>query len=211
MWTCPKCDAEVYDSVRPCWYCGTAPDGTAPPVMMPPFMRRARPVVASGVGVPRRFGLQKVMLMITGYAVMFAGMTALGAHPITFVVIAVFFTGVATAQALLFGGRDPRKASIVAGLVLCPTIILGGMVIAQAWFGEDIPFFGMCMFVFLGLIFGGPLGYMAGVFGAAVFLVQPEESKAHDDATAGHADPFAPVVEVVAEDPATEGSPNRGT
>ena len=215
MWTCPKCGADVKDSVRLCWICGTAPDGTEFPgtaPVPPPIKLPTRRVVVSVAGVPRRFGLQKVMLMTAVYAVLFAVMAALEVHPIAFVVIGVFFTGVAASQALLFGGHRPREASVVAGAVLFPAIWFTTLLIVD-WpsFLERIAEFILWYLAFLcfGCIpLGAGFGYLAGVFSAAVFLVrehEPDEKPGEglDD------DPFAPAVaEVAAEDPPTQETPD---
>ena len=194
-----------------CWICGTAPDGTefpstapVPPPIKLPTLRE----VVSAAGVPRRFGLQKVMVMTAVYAVLFAVMAALGVHPIVFVAIAVFFTGVAASQALLFGGKDPRRASMVTGLMLCPMVILGSVFVLQEWWNVYIDLRAEFTYVFLGLVFGAPLGYMAGAFSAAVFLVrecEPDKktNEGLDD------DPFAPAVaEVAPEDPTAQEAPD---
>jgi len=75
-------------------------------------------------GVPRRFGLAVLLLMVTLYSVLFASMQLLGATPVTFTVVAVLVTGVGLGQTLLFGGKYPRAASIWVGACLFPVEIL---------------------------------------------------------------------------------------
>ncbi len=72
------------------------------------------------IGVPRRFGVFLMMLMVTFYAVLFSVLTVLRATPVVFALMAFLFTGIGIGQAVLFGGRFPRAASIWAGSILVP-------------------------------------------------------------------------------------------
>ena len=72
------------------------------------------------VGVPRRFGVFIMMLMVTLYAVLFSVLKVLRASNLVFVLLALLFTGIGIGQAVLFGGRYPRAASIWIGSVLVP-------------------------------------------------------------------------------------------
>jgi hypothetical protein len=72
------------------------------------------------VGVPRRFGVFLMMLMVTFYAVLFSILTMMRATLAVFVLIALLFTGIGIGQAILFGGRFPRAASIWVGTILVP-------------------------------------------------------------------------------------------
>jgi RimJ/RimL family protein N-acetyltransferase len=126
---------------------------------------------SSAVGVPRRFGLAAVMLMMTLAAVILAILRSLDANPWVFVVVAVMFVGVAAAQVLLFGGKKPREASLLAGAVLFPLSLLGAIAFASGR-GNPIPAdadvcFGMACAVPAGIV----LGYGAGVLTAGVFLI----------------------------------------
>jgi len=130
---------------------------------MPRRPRRIRPAV----GVPRRFGVGTLVLVTTMFAVLFAAMRTYGVHPITFGAIAVFFAGVGLAQAVLFVGRSPRAASVVAGAVLTPALSLG----IGIWVDGTPPLsLAMIACVFLAIL-GAGLGYLAGGLTAGVFLV----------------------------------------
>ena len=72
------------------------------------------------VGVPRRFGVFIMMLMVTLYAVLFSILKLLRASNVVFVLLALLFTGIGIGQAVLFGGRYPRSASIWIGSILVP-------------------------------------------------------------------------------------------
>jgi hypothetical protein len=165
---------------------------------MPPEEPGARPVGESGasrriggpglaswdteaVGVPRRFGMAIMLLIMAMYAVLFATMTLLDANPTVFVMIAVLFTGVGLGQMLLFGGRYPRAASVWVGACLLPVETLGAMIY---WADNLIGYGGTG--VFLGQVtvltlfsipIGALLGYLAGGLTAGVFLLLERYAK----------------------------------
>ncbi len=72
------------------------------------------------VGVPRRFGVFIMMLIVTLYAVLFSLLKLLRANNLVFGLLALLFTGIGIGQAVLFGGRYPRSASIWMGSILVP-------------------------------------------------------------------------------------------
>jgi len=76
------------------------------------------------VGVPRRFGVFLLMLMVTLYAILFSFLRTLHASNTIFALLAVLFTGIGIGQAVLFGGRYPRAASIWIGAVMAPIEII---------------------------------------------------------------------------------------
>lgn len=175
MWICPKCKAENHDSLRMCWWCRTEPDGTEHP----------RP---KQVGVPRRFSVGTLMILIAMFGVLFAVLKMLGTHPIVFAGVAIFFGGVGAAQMFLFKSHDPRKASLVAGFVLGPVVGIGMIVIANLiannygvpYNPQQMNLAGvMCCGVGF-LLLGAPFGYIAGCLVAGIFLVR-EREKAEDE------------------------------
>jgi hypothetical protein len=112
-----------------------------------------------------------VFVMTTMYAVLFAAMRIGGAGNTLFAVVTAMVTGVGFAQAVLFGGKYPRAASVWAGAVLLPLVMivarwLGGWKVydgpgARTWIGTFIAL------VPLGML----AGYVAGLFTAGVFYV----------------------------------------
>ena len=127
------------------------------------------------VGVPRRFSLAALLLIVTCYALLFAGMQSLGATPTVFAVIAVFVTGVGVAQTLLFGGKYPRAASIWAGACLFPLEIL---VLRVGYYVSSTgvsPSFESKVGILVLMVFcipaGALLGYLSGGLAAGIFLV----------------------------------------
>ncbi|MBN1911930.1 MAG: hypothetical protein JW818_19570 [Pirellulales bacterium] len=123
-------------------------------------------------GMPRRFGLSVLFLLTTLYAFLFAGMKMAGFPPKVLWTITIFITGVGLAQAVLFGGRQPRRASAWAGAVLLPVI----GIVAAIWSSassqtssrSDLA--GMIpALIFLGPFLGAGCGYMAGTLAAGAF------------------------------------------
>ncbi len=113
------------------------------------------------IGVPRRFGVFILMLMVTMYAVLFSVLQTLRANPLVFVLLALLFTGIGIGQAVLFGGRYPRAASIGIGSILVP---IEACVFAMCQKGFPSIFSDATAFLFLLAIFlfGMPLGAIFG-------------------------------------------------
>jgi hypothetical protein len=129
------------------------------------------------VGVPRRFGMFLMMMMVTFYALLFSVLKVLGASTLVFVFIALLFTGISVGQAVLFGGRYPRAASIWIGLVLVPIELL-----AFCMFQNDFIYFGnmsvgqilaaAIAIVFVGVPLGAIFGYLFGTVTAGGFYLE---------------------------------------
>ena len=104
-----------------------------------------------------------------------------------FVTIALFFTGVGLAQVVLFKGRNPRTASIVAGVVLSPLAIIGGGIVRFNVSGDFIGESDQIGYITLSLVtyflsgFGMLLGYLAGVLIAGFFLLLNKVQTPLDD------------------------------
>ena len=150
----------------------------AQPVLIPPAPQcghAVRPIEGYDpnkvYGLTRRFSLATLMLMMAATSLLLAAMNAMR--------IPQYFTGamillcIATAvgQMFLFRGQDPRRASLVVGCVCCALLAIF-MVKAGAAVTFWHPESGEVMaIVFLGLMFGAPLGYAAGCVVAGVLLL----------------------------------------
>jgi hypothetical protein len=140
----------------------------------PPGARWDRPAA----GVPRRFGLGILLLITTMFAVLYASLQLLGAHPVVFVMVVVLFAGVGLGQMLLFGGKYPRAASIWVGLMLFPIEVA----MATLYAASQSPYGGpdpneICALVVLAVPFGAGFGYLAGGLTAGVFLLLDRYAK----------------------------------
>jgi len=137
------------------------------------------------VGVPRRFGMAVLMLLMTMYAVLFATMQMLDANPIVFTVIAILFTGVGLGQILLFGGKYPRAASVWVGACLFPVEVIVAW-IYMAHFASHRLHGGpqseeMLCFLIFSIPLGAGLGYLAGGLTAGVFFLIETLRKRRED------------------------------
>lgn len=123
------------------------------------------------VGVPRRFSMGAMMVMMALYAVVFAVMRSLDAHPAIFAVVTVFFIGVTLGQMFLFGGNKPRRASMVVGGFLLPAEVFVAYLVT--YWGDSSRtndaemLCSSCGSAFLGVF----CGYLAGTLVAGVFLL----------------------------------------
>lgn len=68
-------------------------------------------------GVPRRFSIAMLLIVTAFYSALFAALRILRAPVAVFALIAGFVTCVGVGQAVLFKGKHPRRASVVAGIL----------------------------------------------------------------------------------------------
>lgn len=152
------------------------------------------------VGIPRRFSVGVMMVFVTMYAALFAILTSLAVPPAAFLIITVFVTGVGVSQAVLFGGRRPRDASLLAGIYMWMLITLAAVPWLM-WEGtQSSDLAEIVAFNMLGSIVAGPLcGYFAGALVASIFLfIRQDCEETAADAEAASA-PEGPIVAKVVE------------
>jgi hypothetical protein len=128
-------------------------------------LRSARPKVYSA---PRRFDLATIFIVTIVYSLLFAGMSLLQFPPFVSLAVAGFITFVGIGQALLFGGKRPRTASLIVGTFI---YTLTGLVI---WISYGSRMYATSAFLFGGtfaIIGGAVLGYLAGACVGAVFML----------------------------------------
>ncbi len=114
---------------------------------------------------PRRFDLATIMTVTLAYALMFGFMRYLQTPPMLAFFIGSFITIVGASQALMFGGEDPRKASMITGGVLMPLIFLGFLVVGGFHLASAIC--GLIAWPIAGVV----CGYLAGALVGGVFLI----------------------------------------
>ncbi len=128
-------------------------------------------------GVPRRFSMAMMLGMMGVYAVLFAALRLAGAPAVVFLLVTVFFTGVAVGQALLFGGRFPRAASIWVGSVLLPLEALVCVLCLNLFWKARISIDGILCMSVIYIPLGAILGYLVGLVAAAMFCVLDWQEK----------------------------------
>lgn len=116
---------------------------------------------------PRRFDLATIFVVTSAYSLLFALMNASGFAPVASLIVGAFITFVGGAQALLFGGRYPRAASLAAGAVAAIPIALVSVMLTRRGFRGEEMFFAIPS----SAIFGAGGGYVAGVLVGGVFLI----------------------------------------
>lgn len=114
-------------------------------------------------GVPRRFDMVTLLVVSVAFAMLFAFLRLLGASPTVSAMVLTFVAVIGIAQAVLFGGRYPRAASVIVGAIAGPTltaidsISVGYQPSTEQWLTPSF--------------FTTPLGYLFGAVIGGVFLV----------------------------------------
>jgi len=190
MRQCPKCGGEMADAHDTCGVCGSPIDAVElagcpaeVPIMATLVESPFRPKSPKApVGVPHRFSIGTMMILVTAFAILFGVLKTLDVDPAAFAVISIFIGGIAACQSLMFKGKKPRLASVVGGVIMLGLIDL---VIGAVGLFSDPDFFGHAPIVILlatmvvqAVVLGGPLGYIIGCFVAAIFLVRKEPDDA---------------------------------
>jgi|SRR5688572_2787923 len=128
-------------------------------------LRSSRPKVYSA---PRRFDLATVFIVTVAYSLLFGGMALFQFPPIVSLAVASFITFVGVSQAILFGGKKPRAASIIVGTVIYGVSMLVYWIILgpRMYPASELLIAGTLL-----IIGGGILGYLAGACVGAVFML----------------------------------------
>ncbi|MCD4728681.1 MAG: hypothetical protein K8R46_13530 [Pirellulales bacterium] len=130
------------------------------------------------VGVPRRFDIGAMVVLASVLAVLFSILIILNVPTSSYVYIAIFIAGVATCQSLLFKGKDPRAASIIAGSVIFYLIMVYYCLthdFGPRDFTKQMTF--SVSGFFLDLVIGGFLGYLVGGLFAGGFMIRRKMCK----------------------------------
>jgi hypothetical protein len=126
------------------------------------------------VGIPRKFSMAVLMMMVTLFAVLFSTLRMIGASPICYGLFGVLVFGVSMGQTILFGGKYPRAASIWTGAVLLP-VEIGVINLLFHYINYYQNIFERILITFLFMMFAVPIGalfgYLAGGLSAGVVLV----------------------------------------
>jgi hypothetical protein len=144
----------------------------------------------------RQFGLSQLLILITLFGMLFAILEICKAYAIVYLFVVIYFVIIGVAQAFLFKGNKPRKASVTVGGyiggffgLLCGGLI-GTSILREIYNG--ITFFGIVLgpiIFFGGILIGTAIGfingcldgYLAGCLIAGIFLVREQEPVEEDD------------------------------
>lgn len=179
---CPHCGSHQWFAY---WKIGTfqnclrckrlflVPLGLAGPKPALPKEKRLKAVeLSSATAVPRVFSIGAMMTMVALFALVLALLGSLDAVPSIYGVVSVLFAAVTLAQPVLFHGRQPRKASVLAGAIVLP--IAAAVALTVEWLLRDSYGPPLAAFLVLGVFcipLGGFLGYCLGTLAAGVFLL----------------------------------------
>ena len=153
------------------------------------------------VGMPRKFSIAILMMMVTLFAMLFSALRWIGALPVYYGIFGVLVFGVALGQTLLFGGKYPRAASIWSGAILLPVqigvIYLFTDLLSDVFYSEhNVIIRGILVLFFMlfSVPFGAFFGYLAGGLSAGVVLLlelKKEKDPQSSDGTFFDSDPQA--------------------
>jgi hypothetical protein len=126
------------------------------------------------VGMPRKFSMAVMMMMVTLFAIMFSILRWFDALPVYYGVFGVLVFGVTMGQMVLFGGKYPRAASIWSGAVLLP-VEIGAINLFSDFIRVYYNIFARITTTIFYMIFTVPVGalfgYLAGGLTAGVVLL----------------------------------------
>ena len=137
-----------------------------------PFKPAPPPKRVPIMGVPRNFATGHLLAFVTLFALMFSLLSYQDANPAWYVAWGLFITGVILGQMFLYGGKEPRLASCIAGAIAAPV----SFDVAVAMLAHPEPAWGDVIAVAFGsaipaAIIGVGLGYLTGTVCAGIFLL----------------------------------------
>ena len=121
-------------------------------------------------GFPRRFSIGALMAITALFAVLFGCLRTLDAHPGAYAVISGFVVLIGLGQVFLFGGKQPREASLLVGgaIFFLGTVDIPVTVLVV---GENYEPFLVLFAAILYPALGAVLGYFVGCVIGGVFLI----------------------------------------
>ena len=142
------------------------------------FLRHVADTGPRPAAVPRRYGVGSLLIVTAVMAMFLSTIQWLGGGPIDMGLGSAYFAAVGIGQAVLFGGKAPRRASMMVGILfplvvaftasLCgniPQMLLLYLGLWRAGIAHRY-----AVFAFYSVVFGAPAGYLIGSMVAAVFM-----------------------------------------
>jgi hypothetical protein len=164
----------------------------------------ARRRLGPAIGVPRRFGIGSLLAVTAACAVFFSILRCRGCPPLAFAILGSFFALVGIGQAVLFGGKEPRKASMLVGAA----VFCLGVFVTEIFFHTPVPISDLlawiCLLMAAGSV-GSIFGYLAGSLIAGIFLVL-DRIERRCKSPARHQPASPPIVVESDEEPADRAS-----
>jgi len=116
---------------------------------------------------PRRFDLATIFVVIIFYSCLLGLLVGFGVPDEITLSILGFLTIVAVAQPVMFGGRNPRLASVVVGGLAWPVVFTLTTFMTNSRVPASAILYGGLCSIPMGLLFG----YLAGATVGGVFLI----------------------------------------
>lgn len=124
--------------------------------------------LSEAVGVPRQYGVGTLLLITAMYALLFGALKSLRSPPAAFAIVGVFPACIGLAQMLLFGGKRPREASIIAGSIF---FVLASIILFLTIPAGARGSYGVFVIVIVAPAMGAFFGYLVGAAVGGVFLI----------------------------------------
>jgi MFS family permease len=119
-------------------------------------------------GMTRRFSMRATMLLVAVAAGCMAILRSVDMPPVAGLVVLFLLFVAAASQMFMYGGKNPRKASVIAGMIVFAAVNLIDSVVSDSRDRGMVPLpFNLVM----GAIFGALVGYVLGGLVAGVFLL----------------------------------------
>ena len=140
-----------------------APEPSSPTRPVPPATRVGgkTPTIYS---VPRRFDLATLFVVSFAFALLFGACRFFEMRTEVVLVLSGFFALIGVSQAVLFQGKRPRLASLVAGGLINVSLDT----LFRLYFYQESPYIAELFFI---TIFGAILGYVAGCLVGTIFML----------------------------------------
>jgi|GEM_PF-6654621 len=143
-------------------------DDGSPQVQSIRFSAPPAPGIFDGpaAGVPRRFGMGAMVAFTLAFAGMFGALKMFKAPIPLMVILALYFGVLGLGQSVLFGAKNPRRASILVGIFYCPAAFVTWAV----WQGDVGPIYFVVGVIAMIFVVGPLTGYTLGGLLAGLFL-----------------------------------------